>query len=50
MRVTFISLLVCFCLAPSTLHALVATGLGSDARIKSYQDTLHAMNTWKLKR
>ena len=28
--------------------ALVATGLGSDAGIKSFQDTLHAMNTWKL--
>jgi len=28
---------------------LVATGLGSDAGIKSFQDTLTTMNTWKIK-
>jgi hypothetical protein len=30
--------------------ALVATGLGSDAGISSFDDTLRAMKSWPLKR
>jgi sugar/nucleoside kinase (ribokinase family) len=30
--------------------ALVATGLGSDAGISSFDDTLRAMKTWPLRR
>ena len=33
-----------------TAAGLVATGLGSDAGIVSFEDTLHKMKTWKIKK